>query len=196
MLRALLVDSYDSFIYSLFQYVSALGVDSCVVRNDQVNASFIQAYKADFVVLGPGPGHPKDAGYVEIIKKLGRTTPILGVCLGHQAIGLAYGGDVVRAVHIRHGKTSQIFHDQKGCFSAYRHPFKGMRYHSLIVDEERVPDCLTVSAYSEDDHYVMGLRHKVYPVESIQFHPESIGTEHGISLISGFISTHVHSPMM
>jgi glutamine amidotransferase of anthranilate synthase or aminodeoxychorismate synthase len=189
-MRALLIDAYDCFIYSLHQYVGKLGIDTCVIRHNQITLNGISTYKPDFILLGPGPGHPEDVGYIEIIKHYGSTIPILGICLGHQAIGMAYGAKITKAHSLKHGKISQIVHDKKGCFSDYDSPFRATRYHSLIVSHESIPDSLTVSAYSEDDYSIMGLRHKLFPIESVQFHPESICTDNGLQIISSFIATY------
>jgi anthranilate synthase/aminodeoxychorismate synthase-like glutamine amidotransferase len=190
-MKALLIDAYDSFIYIIDQYLSTLDVDTRVVRNDQVSFGFVETLSPDLIVLGPGPGHPSDAGYVELIQRFQGKYPLLGVCLGHQAIGLAYGATVSRASHLVHGKTSVVRHDQRGCFRGQPNPFRATRYHSLIVEEHGMPDCLEVVARSEDDGYVMGLRHRIHPIESVQFHPESVCTEHGILLFANFITTYV-----
>lgn len=194
-MRALVIDAYDSFIYIISQYLMKAGVDSEVIRNDQLDIDQIERMAPDFIVLGPGPGHPAEAKYSEIILKYGPSIPLLGVCLGHQAIALAYGGTIEQARHLMHGKTSDMLHDGKGCFLDLPKPFRATRYHSLIVNRETVPDCLEVTCESMDDHYIMGLRHKSYPIESIQFHPESVYTEHGYQLFSNFIHTYVNSPL-
>lgn len=190
-MKALLIDAYDSFIYIIDQYLLGLGVDARVVRNDKVSFELIDDMRPEMILLGPGPGHPSEARYVELIRRYQGRYPIMGVCLGHQAIGLAYGGVVNRAAHLVHGKTSIISHDQRGCFTGHPQPFRATRYHSLIVEEKTLPDCLEISARSQDDGYIMGMRHKQLPIESVQFHPESVCTEGGISLLRNFIDTYV-----
>ncbi|BCG56871.1 anthranilate synthase component II [Paenibacillus sp. URB8-2] len=194
-MRAIVIDAYDSFVYIICQYLMEAGVHVDVVRNDQLDLPQIEYFAPDLIVLGPGPGHPAEARYVELIHQYSARIPTLGVCLGHQAIGLAFGGEIVRAEHLMHGKTSQIYHDGKGCFSDVESPFRATRYHSLLVSKEGFPDCLEITAQSEDDGYVMGLRHKVYPIESIQFHPESVYTEHGLVLFQNFIRKYVKSSL-
>ena len=191
-MKAILVDAYDSFVYIIHQYLLTLGVDTHVVRNDVVDAGQIRSWDPDFLVLGPGPGHPADAHYIELIHQF-KGTPILGVCLGHQAIGLAFGGRVSGASQLMHGKTSQIQHDDKGCFAGQPNPFRAARYHSLIVEDAGFPDVLEVSARSEDDRHIMGLRHRELPIESIQFHPESVYTHEGIRLFRNFIQRHAEA---
>lgn len=192
-MNTLVIDAYDSFVYIIYQYLLTLGLNATVVRNDKINLSAIPQYQPDFIVLGPGPGHPADAHYIEIIHHYGHTIPILGICLGHQAIALAYGGQVDQAKHIMHGKTSLIEHDGKGCFNNQPNPFTATRYHSLIANEQHLPSCLIKSAYAQDDSYIMGLRHVDLAIESVQFHPESICTESGINLFKNFIDYHVKS---
>lgn len=155
-MRALVVDAYDSFVFIICQYLMKAGVELEVVRNDQLSSGLVEQLAPDFVVLGPGPGHPADARYIELIRQYGACLPILGVCLGHQAIGLAFGGKVIGAKHLMHGKTSEIIHDGKGCFAELHNPFRATRYHSLIVSREELPDCLEVTAESADDGYIMG----------------------------------------
>lgn len=190
-MKALLIDAYDSFIYIINQYLLSLEVETSVVRNDKVSCDVIEELRPDMIVLGPGPGHPSEAHYVELIQRFQGRYPILGVCLGHQAIGLAYGARVTRASHLVHGKTSVVRHDQQGCFAGQANPFNATRYHSLIVEEASLPDCLKVVARAEDDGYVMAMRHRTLPIESVQFHPESVCTENGIALFSSFIETYV-----
>ena len=190
-MNALLIDAYDSFVFIISQYLMTAGFATRVVRNDKVALDEIADWQPDFIVLGPGPGHPADAHYVEIIERFAGAIPILGVCLGHQAIGLAYGGVVTRARQLMHGKTSLIDHDRKGCFANRDVPLRATRYHSLVVDERAVPGCLEVTATARDDQHIMGLRHRDLPIESVQFHPESICTEFGLSLLQNFVATHV-----
>jgi anthranilate synthase component 2 len=193
-MKALLIDAYDSFVFIIRQYLLALDIEPVVVRNDKLSLRQIEDLSPDFILLGPGPGHPADAHYVEVIDAYGGRLPILGVCLGHQAIGLAFGGTVLKADHLMHGKTSRIEHDGGGCFAGQDNPFRATRYHSLIVDEATLPACLEVSARSLDDGYVMGLRHRTLPIESVQFHPESIYTESGLRLFENFVSAHAGRP--
>jgi anthranilate synthase component 2 len=190
-MRALLIDAYDSFIYIIHQYLRASGVDTTVVRNDTVTADGVGALAPDFVVLGPGPGHPADAGYVELIRAHRGRIPLLGVCLGHQAIGLAYGGTVGRAPQPRHGKTSPVRHDGRGVFAGLPQPASVTRYHSLVVHREGFPAGLEVTATAEDDGQIMGLRDPVAAVEGVQFHPESIRTDDGMRIFLNFVRTHV-----
>lgn len=190
-MKAYLVDAYDSFVHIIRQYILGMGIDSRVVRNDDVDFADIKRWAPDFILLGPGPGHPADARYVELIRQCEGKIPILGVCLGHQAIGLAYGGKIVQATSLKHGKTSQIDHDGKGVFTGQPNPFRATRYHSLIIEEQEGPSVLEVTARALDDGYVMGLRHKVLPIESVQFHPESVYTQDGIRLFHNFVATHV-----
>jgi anthranilate synthase/aminodeoxychorismate synthase-like glutamine amidotransferase len=188
-MRALLIDAYDSFVYIIRQYLLSMDIETPVIRNDKVVLEDVERLNPDFIVLGPGPGHPADAHYVDIISRFGSRIPILGICLGHQAIGLAFGGKVERADHLMHGKTSAIEHDGKGCFLNQPNPFSATRYHSLIVDRASLPSCLEVTARSRDDGYIMGMRHRALPIESVQFHPESICTEHGASLFANFVES-------
>jgi anthranilate synthase/aminodeoxychorismate synthase-like glutamine amidotransferase len=185
----LVIDNYDSFTYNLVQYLGELGADLRVIRNDVMDADQIAALAAERVVISPGPGTPDDAGVtLEVIRRLSDRTPILGVCLGHQAIGQAFGATVSRARRQMHGKTSPIEHDGRGVFRGLPVPFLATRYHSLVVLEDTVPDELEVSARA-DDGEVMGLRHRTRPVEGVQFHPESILTEHGKALLRNFLDT-------
>ncbi|MBF0261567.1 MAG: aminodeoxychorismate/anthranilate synthase component II [Magnetococcales bacterium] len=183
----LLIDNYDSFTYNLAQYFGELGVEVRVVRNDALTVDEIEAMAPDQLVISPGPGNPDQAGItLEVIQRLGGRIPLLGVCLGHQAIGQAYGGLVVRAPHLMHGKTSMIQHDGTGVFRELPVPFLATRYHSLVVARASIPDCLRVTAWT-DDGLVMGLRHRHLPVEGVQFHPESILTEHGHAMLANFL---------
>ena len=183
----LLLDNYDSFTYNLYQYLSELGAEVIVRRNDAVTVDDVRALAPEKVVISPGPCTPNEAGIsVALIKELGSQMPILGVCLGHQAIGAAYGGAVVRAPKIMHGKLSPINHGGQGVFAGLPTPFQATRYHSLIVRRDDLPDCLEVTAWT-DDGIIMGLRHHEYPVEGVQFHPESIMTEAGKGLLRNFL---------
>lgn len=190
-MKAYLIDAYDSFVYIIYQYVRSLGIEADVVRNDKVTLSGIEDAKPDFILLGPGPGHPADAHYIEVIERFGGQTPILGVCLGHQAIGLAFKSKVIRAKNLMHGKSSSIEHDGKGCFIGIENGLRVTRYHSLIVEADSVGEELIVTANSKDDGYIMGLRHKTKPIESVQFHPESVYTQGGLRLIENFVRTYV-----
>jgi anthranilate synthase/aminodeoxychorismate synthase-like glutamine amidotransferase len=185
----LVIDNYDSFTYNLVQYLGEMGVQIEVARNDELTVEEILEKNPDHLVISPGPCSPKEAGIsVDIIKKIGGKIPILGVCLGHQSIGYAYGGDIIRAKKLMHGKTSQISHDEKGVFKGMPNPFKATRYHSLAIKKETLPDCLVVTAESEEGE-IMGVRHKSLPVEGVQFHPESILTESGRTLLRNFIES-------
>jgi len=179
------IDNYDSFTYNLVQYLGEMGQELRVFRNNRITFPEIEAMKPDRIVISPGPGIPREAGISEkLIEAFHKTTPILGVCLGHQAIGEVFGGSVVRAPSLMHGKTSPIFHDEKTIFRDLPQGFPATRYHSLIVTN--IPSCLEVSAQTSDG-IVMGLRHREYPVEGIQFHPESILTNPGKQLLSNFV---------
>jgi len=185
----LVIDNYDSFTYNLVQYLGELGADIEVVRNDEVTVEDILKKKPDHILISPGPCSPKEAGIsVEVIKQLSGKIPILGVCLGHQSIGYAFGGDIIRAGKLMHGKTSQISHDGKGVFKGLPNPFRATRYHSLVIKKDTLPDCLEVTATSEDGE-IMGVRHKTLPVEGVQFHPESILTEAGKDLLRNFMES-------
>ena len=183
----LMIDNYDSFTYNLVQYLGELGADVQVHRNDQITVKQVAALKPSHVVLSPGPCTPNEAGIcLELIRELAGTFPILGVCLGHQSIGQAFGGKVVRAKQVMHGKTSRIRHDGAGVFSEIEDDFVATRYHSLVVERSSLPACLEVSAESEDGE-IMGLRHRQLAVEGVQFHPEALLTEHGHKLLQNFI---------
>ncbi len=185
----LVIDNYDSFTYNIVQYLGELGADIQVVRNDEVTVADILIKKPSHILISPGPCSPKEAGIsVETIKELSGKIPILGVCLGHQSIGYAFGGDVVRAKQLMHGKTSLITHDGKGVFKGLPNPFRATRYHSLVIKKDTLPSCLEVTATSEDDE-IMGVRHKSMPVEGVQFHPESILTESGKALLKNFLDS-------
>lgn len=180
------VDNYDSFTYNLVQYLGELGCELQVFRNDQVSLDEIRELKPSHIVISPGPGDPNDGGVSnDVLRELGPTLPILGVCLGHQCMGHVYGGKVSRAPRLMHGKTSAIYHNSKGLFTGVPSPFRATRYHSLIV-EEPLPDCLQVTAFTREGE-VMGLRHKEFPVSGVQFHPESILTEHGRRILQNFL---------
>ena len=188
----LMLDNYDSFTYNLVQYLQSLGSEVKVVRNDALTVDEIQKLAPERIVISPGPCTPNEAGVsLEIIERLGATTPILGVCLGHQSIGQAYGGDVIRAKTIMHGKTSRIRHQGKGVFADLPDAYEATRYHSLVVDRRTLPDALEITAWTEleDGSFeeIMGLRHKEFPVQGVQFHPESILTEHGHALLKNFL---------
>lgn len=187
-MRFLVVDAFDSFVYILRQYLLTADADPIVVRSNELSLDDVRRIRPDAVLLGPGPGHPAESGHVEIVREFGEQIPILGVCLGHQAIGLAYGARVVAARRAVHGKTSVLRHDGSGIFTDIPDDFSATRYHSLVVVENSIPDCLQVSAWSADDRYVMAMRHRWLPIESVQFHPESIRTEHGLHMIENFIS--------
>jgi anthranilate synthase/aminodeoxychorismate synthase-like glutamine amidotransferase len=183
----LMIDNYDSFTYNLVQYLEELGVPVHVVRNDTIDVAGIEALQPRALVISPGPGGPDDAGVsLEAVTRLSGKLPILGVCLGHQTIGAAFGGRIVGARHLMHGKTSQITADGQGLFKGIKKPFQAMRYHSLVIARERLPDCLTISAESEDGE-IMGVRHKTHCTEGIQFHPESIMTTLGKRLLRNFV---------
>ena len=184
----LVIDNYDSFTYNLVQYLGELGAEVQVMRNDVVTTAQIAAARPSRIVISPGPGRPEDAGVtMRLIRELGETTPILGVCLGHQAIGAVFGGRVVRAQAPMHGKTSTIDHDGRGVFSGIANPFVASRYHSLVVAEEDLPAVLEVSARTHEDRVIMGLRHRTLPVHGVQFHPESILTGDGHRLLQNFL---------
>jgi anthranilate synthase component 2 len=190
-MRALLIDAYDSFVFIIRQYLEEAGLETEVVRNDAVSPAEVAAAAPDFVVLGPGPGHPADAGYVEMIGALRGRIPMLGVCLGHQAIGLFHGAAVRRGKAPVHGKTSLLQHDGRGVFAGLPAAFEVTRYHSLVVEEEGLPDGLEVSARSLDDGHVMGIRDRGAALEGVQFHPESIRTDHGMRIFANFVTAHV-----
>jgi anthranilate synthase/aminodeoxychorismate synthase-like glutamine amidotransferase len=184
----LVIDNYDSFTFNLVQYLGEMGQDLKVFRNDAVTLDQIAALAPQRIVVSPGPGRPEDSGIIiQAIKKFAGKMPILGVCLGHQAIGAAFGGEVVLAPAIMHGKTSDIFHDGRTIFKGLPSPFRATRYHSLVVSPESLPACLEISARTEDG-IIMGLRHREMTVEGVQFHPESILTEVGMKLLSNFVN--------
>jgi anthranilate synthase/aminodeoxychorismate synthase-like glutamine amidotransferase len=182
------VDNYDSFTYNLVQYLGELGADVRVMRNDTVTVEIVRAARPDHIVISPGPGRPENAGVtMDLIREMGRETPILGVCLGHQAIGAVFGGSVIRAAVPMHGKTSTIEHDGRGIFTGITEPFLASRYHSLIVSDEGLPPALEVTARTKEDRTIMGLRHRSWPVHGVQFHPESILTGEGHRMLRNFL---------
>ncbi|QNN47878.1 aminodeoxychorismate/anthranilate synthase component II [Thermomonas brevis] len=189
----LMLDNYDSFTFNLVQYLQELGAEVRVERNDALTVDEIERLAPQRIVISPGPCTPNEAGVsLELIRRLGPTTPIFGVCLGHQTLGQVYGGDVVRAGRIMHGKTSSIRHEGKGVFAGLPDGFEATRYHSLVVDKATLPDCLEVTAWTENEdgsvEEIMGLRHREHPVEGVQFHPESILTQHGHAMLKNFLS--------
>lgn len=187
----LMIDNYDSFTYNLVQYLGEMGEELQVHRNDKITVEEIERLKPDKIVISPGPCSPKEAGIsVETIRHFAGKVPILGVCLGHQSIGYAFGGDIVRAERLMHGKTSMIHHDGKGVFAGMPNPFEATRYHSLVIKRDTLPDCLEVSAET-DIGEIMGVRHKEYPIEGVQFHPESILTQEGKRLLRNFLNMKV-----
>jgi anthranilate synthase component II len=194
--RVLVVDNYDSFVYNLVQYLGELGAEPLVYRHDELTLDQALALAPDAVLISPGPGRPEDAGLSnELIERMAETgTPVLGVCLGHQCIGQVYGGEVVRADQVMHGKTSLVHHDGTGVFAGLPSPFEATRYHSLIVARDSVPDELVVTAWT-DDGTVMGLRHRDHDVEGVQFHPESILTAAGHDLLRNFLDRAVRQPV-
>ncbi|MFB7915490.1 anthranilate synthase component II [Streptomyces sp. NPDC056061] len=185
--RVLVVDAFDSFVDILRQYLMSAGAVPVMVRSNVLRPDEVRESGFDAILLGPGPGHPDTSGHVEIVSGFAGELPLLGVCLGHQAIARAYGAGVVAARHLMHGKTSRIEHDGKGLFTGLPQGFEATRYHSLIVPADTVPPTLEITAHAADDGYVMGLRHRTLPVESVQFHPESFRTDHGMRLITNFL---------
>ena len=188
----LMIDNYDSFTFNLVQYLGELGEEVRVARNDALSVADIRKLAPERIVISPGPGTPDDAGVtLALIERLGGEIPILGVCLGHQSIGQAFGGRVIRAPQIMHGKTSPIHHNGKGVFAGLNNPFTATRYHSLVVEKSSLPTCLEVTAWTQNADgsidEIMGLRHKTLPIEGVQFHPESILTEHGRDLLRNFL---------
>jgi anthranilate synthase component II len=193
----LMIDNYDSFTYNLVQYLGELGQDVRVVRNDELSVAQIKQLAPDKIVISPGPCTPNEAGVsLELIQSLAGVVPILGVCLGHQAIGQAFGGKVIRAREIMHGKTSMIYHRNVGVFAGLPNPFEATRYHSLIVEKSTLPSILEITAWTQKPDggvdEIMGLRHKTLPVEGVQFHPESIMTQHGHAQLRNFL----HTPLL
>ena len=185
-----MIDNYDSFTFNLVQYLGELGEDVLVKRNDEVTLGEIEKLAPAKIVISPGPCSPSEAGIsVAVIKKFAGRIPLLGVCLGHQAIGQAFGGRIVHAKTLMHGKTSQVTHTGQGVFAALPTPFRATRYHSLVIERASCPDCLEITAWT-DDAEIMGVRHKSMPIEGVQFHPESIMTEHGHQLLGNFLKAH------
>jgi anthranilate synthase component II len=183
----LMIDNYDSFTYNLVQYFGELGEDVRTVRNDEITLDEIVAMKPDRICISPGPCTPHEAGVsIPVLQQLGGKLPILGVCLGHQAIGAAFGGKVIRAKQVKHGKTDLLHHTGVGVFKDLPDPYTVTRYHSLAIERESLPDCLEVTAWT-DDGEIMGVRHKTFDIEGVQFHPESILTEHGHALLQNFL---------
>ncbi len=186
----LMIDNYDSFTYNLVQYFGELGQSVEVYRNDEIDLQKIAALKPKHIVISPGPCTPNEAGIsIPLIHEFAGKIPLLGVCLGHQSIGQAYGGKIVKAKTLMHGKTSLIHHKNEGVFSGLPNPYKATRYHSLVIERESLPDCLEVTAWT-DDNEIMGIRHKTLAVEGVQFHPESILTEYGHELLENFIKAY------
>ncbi len=183
----LMLDNYDSFTYNLVQYLAELGQDVQVYRNDEIDLQKVAELKPRHIVISPGPCTPNEAGIsVPLINEFAGKIPILGVCLGHQSIGQAFGGKIVHAKQLMHGKTSQIHHTNVGVFKDLPNPYIATRYHSLVIERETIPECLEVTAWTEDGE-IMGVRHKALPIEGVQFHPESILTEHGHALLNNFL---------
>jgi anthranilate synthase/aminodeoxychorismate synthase-like glutamine amidotransferase len=184
----LVIDNYDSFTYNLVQYLGELGAEVRVRRNNEISVGEISVMAPDQILISPGPGRPEDSGITpDVIRRFGPTTPVLGVCLGHQAIGMVYGGTVCRATVPMHGKTSTIVHDGKGLFDGIHEPFIAGRYHSLVISSESVPADLEVAARTKDDGTIMAVRHRSYPVHGVQFHPESVLTEEGRRILRNFL---------
>ncbi|MDP9750756.1 anthranilate synthase component II [Thermoanaerobacter pentosaceus] len=188
----LIIDNYDSFTYNLYQYVGEMNNKIFVIRNDEVSVKDIEKLNPEKIILSPGPGRPENAGIcVDVIKSLGDKIPILGICLGHQAIGYAYGAKIVKANKIMHGKTSLVFHKGEEIFKDIKNPIEAMRYHSLVIDRQTLPRDLEITAYTEEG-VIMGVRHKMYPVYGLQFHPESILTEQGKEILRNFLEVGYH----
>jgi anthranilate synthase component 2 len=188
----LMIDNYDSFTYNVVQYLGELDCEVEVVRNDQIDCAAIEAMSPERIVISPGPCTPDQAGIsMEVIQRFGGRLPILGICLGHQSIGQVFGGKIVRARQVMHGKTSPIFHREQGVFSGLSNPFEATRYHSLVIEKETLPDCLEVTAWTQTESgevdEIMGVRHRELNIEGVQFHPESILTAHGHDLLRNFL---------
>ena len=190
----LMIDNYDSFTYNLVQYLGELGEDVKVARNDQITVAEIQALNPERIVISPGPCTPKEAGIsLETIKAFAGKVPILGVCLGHQSIGQAFGGTIIHAKEIMHGKTSMVYHKDEGVFKGLPNPLEATRYHSLVIDQKTLPDCLEITAWTQTEDgemdEIMGVRHRDMPIEGVQFHPESILTQYGHEQLQNFLNT-------
>ena len=186
----LMIDNYDSFTYNLVQYLGELGQDVQVFRNDEIDLHTIAQLKPEKIVISPGPCTPNEAGIsLALIKEFAGKIPLLGVCLGHQSIGQAFGGRIIKAKTLMHGKTSLIHHTSKGVFKDLPNPYTATRYHSLVIERETIPDCLEITAWT-DDGEIMGVKHKTLAVEGVQFHPESVLTEHGHDLLNNFLKTY------
>jgi anthranilate synthase component 2 len=191
----LMIDNYDSFTYNLVQYFGELGADIKVVRNDEITIEEIAALAPEKIVLSPGPCTPTEAGVsIDTIKTFAGKIPLLGVCLGHQSIGQALGGKVIRAPFVMHGKTSPVYHNSKGVFAGLKNPFQATRYHSLVIEKESMPDCLEITAWTQNEDgsmaEIMGVKHKTLALEGVQFHPESILTEHGHDMLRNFLTAY------
>jgi len=192
----LMIDNYDSFTYNVVQYFGELGADVKVFRNDEITIEEIEALNPDHLVISPGPCTPNEAGVsVDAIKHFAGKLPILGVCLGHQSIGQAFGGKIVRAGHVMHGKTSDVYHEDQGVFKGLANPFTATRYHSLVIEKESLPECLEITAWTQNEdgsiEEIMGVQHKTLPIQGVQFHPESILTQHGHDLFANFLKMKV-----
>jgi anthranilate synthase component II len=188
----LMIDNYDSFTYNVVQYLAELGADVRVVRNDELTVEQVKSLNPEKIVVSPGPCTPNEAGIsVSLIKEMAGVVPILGICLGHQSIGQAFGGDVIRAREVMHGKLSDMYHKGQGVFRGLSTPFEATRYHSLVIDKNTLPGCLEVTAWTQTQEgqldEIMGIRHKEYPIEGVQFHPESILSQHGHDLLRNFL---------
>ncbi len=190
-MQVLIIDNYDSFVYNLAQYVGELGGEPRVFRNDALSLAQVRDMAPDRIIISPGPGHPADKHYFgvceKVLQEVSPEVPTLGVCLGHQGIGVAFGANVSGASRLMHGKTSRIIHDGQGVLKGVKNPLEGTRYHSLAVEKDDIPESLKVTALSLDDAEIMGLRHRKYPIEGLQFHPESITTEEGKKIIRNFL---------
>ena len=191
-MKILVIDNYDSFVYNIAQILGELGAEPIVVRNDKITVEQVRAMNPDGIVISPGPGHPADRKYfgvcTDVIREIGQKTPILGVCLGHQGIVHAFGGKVINAKKVRHGKTSPIQYSSNRLFENVANPFKATRYHSLVAEQDTIPNCLEVTARALDDGEIMGIKHKEYPIEGVQFHPESVLTGEGRKILQNFVT--------
>ncbi|HEU0047968.1 MAG TPA: aminodeoxychorismate/anthranilate synthase component II [Nitrososphaera sp.] len=191
-MKILVIDNYDSFVYNIAQILGELGAEPIVVRNDKITVEQVRAMNPDGIVISPGPGHPADRKYfgvcTDVIREIGQKTPILGVCLGHQGIVHAFGGKVINAKKVRHGKTSPIQYSSDRLFENVANPFKATRYHSLVAEQDTIPNCLEVTARALDDGEIMGIKHKEYPIEGVQFHPESVLTGEGRKILQNFMT--------